>query len=215
MNDSIDYKIVTENIVSEVEPQLRVLENVIPTWSLVLLLMVTLLLVVGRKFFKNLLAAVSYIALLALIIQKTVLVFSGNSTLYGNSGFYIDVCVFIAAYLIVQHLVVYFIGWLFGDEEAAIRHSMMHIEYARIIDMPLLVLALVAVFYPMKFFLVLSLVIIIGNTFVRIIKTFFEVQILTKVNLFQNFLYFCTLEIMPLSVAVTMLVRLIATDCIL
>ncbi len=215
MNDSIDYKIVTENIVSEVEPQLRVLENVIPTWSLVLLLMVTVLLVVGRKFFKNLLAAVSYIALLALIIQKTVLVFSGNSTLYGDFGFYIDVCVFIAAYLIVQHLVVYFIGWLFGDEEAAIRHSMMHVEYARNIDMPLLLLALVAVFYPMKFFLVLSIVIIIGNTFIRLIKTFFEIQILTKINLFKNFLYFCTLEIMPLSVAVTMLVRLIATDCIL
>ena len=215
MNDSIDFKIVTENIVSEVEPQLRVLENVIPTWSLVLLLIVTVLLVVGRKIFKNLSAAVSYIALVALIIQKTVLVFSGNPMLYSNFGFYMDVCVFIAAYLIVQHLVVCFIGWLFGDEDAAIRHSMMHVEYARNIDMLLLVLALVAVFYPMKFLLVLSLVVIIGNTFIRLIKTFFEVQILTKVNLFQNFLYFCTLEILPLSVAVTMLVRLIATDCIL
>ena len=50
---------------------------------------------------------------------------------------------------------------------------------------------------------------------IRIIKTFFEFQILSKMNLLNIFLYFCTLEIIPLAVAITMLCRLIVTNCVL
>jgi hypothetical protein len=58
-----------------------------------------------------------------------------------------------------------------------------------------------------------SIVLIISG--IRIFKTFFEFQILSKMNLFNIFLYFCILEIIPLAVAITMLCRLIVTNCVL
>lgn len=244
MNDSIDYQIVMENIASVIEPKPRVLDSLIPTWNFIIVLLAMLFLVFNKQMFSQrfklfslsakpvdvdkltrewnpivslsgLLVVIVYIALLSLLIQKIVLVFSGNRILYSGFNFYLEICAFIAAYLILQYLFIMLFGWAFGFEKAAIHHEIGHINMIVSLDAILAVFVFVVFFYPTKIILLITVSIILIITAIRIIKTFFEVQILSKMNLFNNFLYFCTLEIIPISVAITMMCRLIATDCVL
>ena len=244
MNDSIDYQIVIENVTSVLEPKPRVIDNLIPTWNLIIVLLAVLFLVLNKHLFaqrfkmfslstkpadvdkltrewnpiaslSGLSVAIIYIALLSLLVQKIVMVFSGNRILYSGFDFYTEICVFVAAYLILQYLFVNLFGWVFGFEKATMHHEIAHLTTASSLDIIMAVFALVTFFYPTKFILMTMASIILIITGIRIIKTFFEVQILSKMNLFNNFLYFCTLEIIPISIAVTMMCRLIATDCVL
>ena len=244
MNDSIDYQIVMENIASVVEPKPRILDNLIPTWNIIIVLAAVLVLVLNKQLFayrfkvfslftkstdvdkitrewnpivsfNGLSVVIIYIALLALLVQKMILVFSGNRILYSGFDFYLDICAFVALYLILQYLFVILFGWLFGFEKASLHHEIAHLTVAASLDVILTVFILITFFYPTKIILIITTSIILIITIIRIIKTFFEVQILSKMNLFNNFLYFCTLEIIPITIAITMMCRLIATDCVL
>ena len=221
MNDSIDFQFVVENAASAVEPRLRVLENEIPTWNIIILLVAVLILALSKHLFtrrefnpivsfNGMLMALIYIALVSFLVQKIVLVFSGNRFLYYGFGFYLDVVVFVSAYLILQYLFAIFFGWLFGFEKAAMHHEIRHLTTMASLDIVLAVFTLVIFFYPTKIILIITASIILIITAIRIIKTFFEVQFLSKMNLFNYFLYFCTLEIIPITIAITMVCRLIA-----
>ena len=244
MNDSIDFQVVVENTATMLEPQPRVLDNLIPTWNIIIIMFALLFLVLNRHLLSlrfnifsfstkagdvdkltrewNPIASLTglsviliYIAMLSLLVQKTVQVFSGNRILYSGFDFYLEICAFVALYLILQYLFAQLFGWLFGFEKASMHHEIAHITTAALLDVIMTVFAFITFFYPTKFILILALSIILIITIIRIIKTFFEVQILSKMNLFNNFLYFCTLEIIPITVAITMMCRLIATDCVL
>lgn len=244
MNDSIDYQIVIENVTSVLEPKPRVIDNLIPTWNLIIVLLAVLFLVLNKHLFaqrfkmfslstkpadvdkltrewnpiaslSGLSVAIIYIALLSLLVQKIVMVFSGNRILYSGIDFYLEICAFVAAYLILQYLFVILFGWTFGFEKAAIHHEIAHLTVCASLDAILAVFVFVTFFYPTKIILIITASIILIITIIRIIKTFFEVQILTKMHLLNNFLYFCILEIIPITVAITMMCRLIATDCVL
>ena len=238
MNDSIDFQFVVENAATVVEPTERVLDNMIPTWNIIVVLFAMLVLVLNKQLFaqrlkmfslsakladvdkmtrewnpitslNGLSVVVVYIALLSLLLQKIVLVFTGNRILYSGFDFYMDICAFVALYLVLQYLFVNLFGWAFGFEKASTHHEVSHLTMTALLNMVLTVVALVTFFYPTKIILILAISIILIITAIRIIKTFFEVQILSNMNLFNIFLYFCTLEIIPISVAVTMICRLI------
>ena len=244
MNDSIDFQFVVENAATVMDPSPRVLDNMIPTWNIIIVLLSMLILVLNKQLFAQRLKIFSlsakpadvdkitrewnpimsfnglsiiiiYVALLSLLVQKIVLVFSGNRILYSGFDFYVEICAFVAAYLILQYLFVSLFGWAFGFEKASTHHEVSHLTMAALLNILLAVFALITFFYPTKFILIIAASIILIITGIRLIKTFFEVQILSKMNLFNIFLYFCTLEIIPISVAVTMMCRLIVTDCVL
>lgn len=244
MNDSIDYQLVIGNVTSMLEPKPRVLDNLIPTWNIIIVMLAMLVLVLNRELFarrfkllslstkpsdvdrltrewnpiaslSGLSVVVIYIALLSLLAQKMVMVFSDNRILYSGFDFYLEICAFVALYLVLQYLFATFFGWLFGFEQASMHHEIAHLTIAASLDVILVAFVFVTFVYPTKIILIITASIILIITIIRIIKTFFEVQILSKMNLFNNFLYFCTLEIIPITVAITMMCRLIATDCVL
>lgn len=245
MSEIVDFQIVTENVASTLEPSLRVVEYISPGWNFLIVFLAMVFMVLNKQLYAarfrvmvfgllqksdsermtrewNPIASVngltvflSYVAVLALIVQKIILVFSGNPAYYDGFGYYLDICSFIMAYLIIQYLFVTFYGWLFGLESATAHQEVTHLSTMTLLTVVLIVMGLVVLFYPTKIILIITSAIILIITAFRIIKTFFEFQILSKRNLFNNFLYFCTLEIIPLSVAITMLCRLIVTDCVL
>ena len=245
MNDSIDFQFVVENVASAMEPVPRILDNMIPTWNIIIVFMSLLFVVLNKQLYhmrfsvllleltqssdsvrmtreKNpvlslngLTVFVSYVAMLSMIIQKIIVIYSGNTILYNNFGFYLDICTFIAFVCIIQYLIATLFGWLFGMSNATTHHEITLISTMALLNVVMVFLCLIILFYPIKIVLIISISIILIITAIRIIKTFFEVQILSKMNLFNNFLYFCTLEIIPISIAVTMMCRLIATDCVL
>lgn len=245
MSEIAGFQIVTENIASTVEPSIRVMEYVSPSWNFIVILLAMLFMVINKQFYtmrfrmmlsvltqasdsgrmarewnpivsiNGLTVFVAYIALMALVVQKIVVVFSENTILYNTFSFYLDVCAFIALLCILQYIVISLYGWLFDIETATTHEEVMHLSTMSIIDIALIILGLIMIFYPTKFILIFISIIILIINGIRIIKTFFDFQMLSKMNLLNNFLYFCTLEIIPLSVAVTMLCRLIVTDCVL
>ena len=245
MNDTIDFQMVTKNVASTLEPSLRVVEYISPSWNFIIVFMAMLFMVLNKQLynmrFRMMLSVLtqssdsermmrewnpivsingftvflSYIALLALIVQKIVVVYSGNTILYNNFGFYLDICTFIAAICIIQYLVVSLYGWLFGIMSATTHQEVTHLSTMTILNIVMIVFGLIIIFYPTKFILIITISIILIIMAIRIIKSFFEFQILSKMNLLNNFLYFCTLEIAPISVAITMVCRLVATDCVL
>ena len=245
MNDSIDFQMVTENLTSVVEPQLRVVADFVPTWNFIVVFLAMFLMVLNKQLFtqrfQTMLAVfyqpsdidkmsrewnpvmsinglsvfVTYVALLGLIVQKTVLVFSGNTILYSGWDFYVDVCLFIATILILQYLFISLYGWLFNIETATNHHEVKHLSSMTSLNIMMIVFGLIILFYPVKAILIILISILLIMTGVRIIKTFFEFQILSKMNLLNIFLYLCSLEIIPLAVAMTMGYRLIVSDCVL
>ena len=245
MNDSIDFQMVTENLASVMEPQARVLENNSPVWNFVVIFLAMLLMVLNKQLFtlrfrtmltlfyqpsdvekmtrewnpvmsiNGLSVFVTYVALLGLIVQKTILVFSGNTVLYSSFDFYVDVCAFITLLFVLQYLFISLYGWLFNIETATNHHEVSHLSTMTNLNIALILLGLVVVFYPLKFILIIIISILLIITGVRIIKAFFEFQILSKMNLLNIFLYLCSLEIIPLSVAIVMVRRLIVTNCVL
>ena len=245
MNDSIDFQIVTESIASMLEPHARVIEFISPYWNFIVVLLAMLLMVVNKHLytlrFRMMLSVltqpsdtdkmtrewnpivsvngftifVSYVAMMALVVQKIVLIYSGNTILYSSFSFYIDVCTFITALCVVQYLVITLYGWLFNIQSATTHQEVTHLSSMAILNIVMIPLNLIIIFYPIKIILIITISIILIIIVIRIIKTFFEFQLLSRMNLLNNFLYFCTLEIIPLSVAIIMVKRLIVTDCVL
>ena len=245
MNDSIDFQIVTEGVASMLEPHARVIGFVSPYWNFIVVLLAMLLMVVNKHLyslrFRMMLSVltqpadtdkmtrewnpivsvngftifIAYIAMMALLVQKIVLIYSGNTILYSSFSFYIDVCVFITALCVIQYLVITLYGWLFNIQSATTHQEVTHLSSMAILNIVMIPLLLIIIFYPIKIVLIITISIILIIIGIRIIKTFFEFQILSRMNLLNNFLYFCTLEIIPLSVAITMMRRLIVTDCVL
>ena len=191
MNDTIDFQVVTESITSMLEPRLREIEYVSPSWNFIVVLLAMLLLVINKQlytlrfhFMLSLLLQnsdtdkmtrewnpivslngftifVSYIAMMALLVQKIVLIYSGNTILYSSFGFYLDVCTFIAALCIVQYLVISLYGWLFGIEAATTRQEVTHLSVMSVLDIVMIPLNLIIIFYPIKIILIISIVIIL------------------------------------------------------
>lgn len=245
MGDIIEYQLVTENVATTLEPNLRVVEYISPSWNFIVVFAAIILMLFNKQLFtqrfrmmlsvlsmssdcdrmtrewnpivsvNGLTVFVSYVALLALVVQKIILVFSRNIILYSGFGFYMDVCVFIMAFMIIQYLIVTLYGWLFGIEAATTHHEVAHLSTMTVLNIVMSFFGLIIIFYPIKIILIVTSVIILIIMGIRIIKTFFEFQILSKMNLLNIFLYFCTLEIIPLSVAITMICRLVVTDCVL
>lgn len=245
MDEIVDFQMVTENLASSVEPSLRVVEYISPSWNFIVVFIAMLFMVLNKQLytlrFRMMLSVfsqnsdsekmtrewnpilslngfsvfISYIALMALFVQKTVLVFSGNTVLYSSFSFYLEICAFIAMLCILQYLVVSLYGWLFNIENATTHEEVMHLSTMTILSVAMIILDLIMIFYPTKFIIILTAVIVLIINGIRLFKTFFDFQILSRMNLLNNFLYFCTLEIIPLSVAVVMLCRLIVTNCVL
>ena len=241
----IDFQIVTENVASTVEPSLRMVEDIAPSWNFIVILISMLLMVINKQLYtmrfrmmlsvftqpsdkekmmrdRNPVASinslnvfVSYIAMLSLIVQKIIVVFSNNRILYNNFGFYLDICTFIAAVCIIHYLVVTLYGWLFDIESATTHQEVTMLSTMTILNIVMIIFGLIIICYPTRIILVLTSSIILIIMIIRIIKTFFEFQILSRMNLLNNFLYFCTLEIAPVAVSIVMVQRLIVTDCVL
>lgn len=245
INDSLDFQFVINNIASTLEPHERVVADATPPWNFVVVFSAIFVMVFNKQVFtqrfrmlltafyksrdtgkttrewnpvmsiNGLLFVMTYVALLALVLQKTVVMFSGNLILYNNFDFYLEICVFIAAYLVIQHLIATFLGWLFGFEKAVNHQETLHLSAITVLNTVMMLLCLVVLFYPKKIFLIIIVSLILVMTGIRLSKLFFEIHFLSKMNYFNIFLYLCSLEIIPISVAITMACRLVATNCVL
>lgn len=244
-NSVIDFQLVTENIASTLDEKVRMVDGVYSSYNFIVILSAMVVLVLCKQFAPNRLGfiismmyqnpdtekmtrewnpltsftgfsvAASYIALLALFIQKSVLIFNGNRILYGDFSFFFEMCIFVSAFVLLRYLFININGWAFNTQIASQHQAITHMSMMATMNFILMPLVLILMFYKSKFWVVLGIVVIVVFNILRIAKSFYDFQILTKSELLKIFLYFCTLEIMPISVAFTMAFRLVATDSVL
>ena len=244
-NDNVDFQLVTENIAGTLDEKVRLVDGVLSSYNFIVILSVMAVLALCKQFAPNRFGAiismfyhssdtermtrewnpltsltgfsvsVSYIALLALFVQKSVLILNGNIRLYGGVDFFFEACLFASAFVLVRYLFINLIGWMFCTQSASQHHAIIHIAMMASMNFVLLPLVLVLTFYQSKFWLFLGISIMAVFNAYRIVKTFIDFQFLIKNETLKNFLYFCTLEIIPISVAFTMAFRLVATNSVL
>lgn len=145
---------------------------------------------------------VSYNLLLSLFIQKIIIIFSGNASYYNSTGFFINIFFLVMLAYIIQYLLIQFFGWLFQVEVNMQRHITLHLSLMASYNLFLMVIILVLIFYPYRFFCILALIILLIPYCVRIFRTYVEIQTFSKLNFVNIFLYLCTLEILPLATVV-------------
>lgn len=244
-NDSVGFQLVTENIASMLDEKVRLVDGVLSSYNFVVILSVMAVLVLCKQFAPNRFGAiismfyhssdtekmtrewnpltsltgfsvaVSYIVLLALFVQKSVLILNGNTILYGGVDFFLKACLFVSAFVLVRYLFINIIGWMFCTQSASQHHAIIHIAMMALMNFVLLPLVLVLTFYQSKFWLFLGISIMMIFNVYRIVKTFIDFQFLIKNATLKIFLYLCILEIIPISVAFTMAFRLVATNSVL
>lgn len=244
-NDSVGFQLVTENIASMLDEKVRLVDGVLSSYNFVVILSVMAVLVLCKQFAPNRFGAiismfyhssdtekmtrewnpltsltgfsvaVSYIVLLALFVQKSVLILNGNTILYGGVDFFLKACLFVSAFVLVRYLFINIIGWMFCTQSASQHHAIIHIAMMALMNFVLLPLVLVLTFYQSKFWLFLGISIMMVFNVYRIVKTFIDFQFLIKNATLKIFLYLCMLEIIPISVAFTMAFRLVATNSVL
>jgi len=244
-DNTIDFQIVTENIANTLDEKVRILDDVYSSYNFIVILSVMIVLSLCKQFAPNRLGfivsmmyqksdtdrmtrewnpltsfsgfavAVSYIALLALFIQKSVMVLNGNAILYGDAGFFLEMCIFTGAFVLLRYLFINIDGWVFNTMTASQHHAITHMSMMATMCFVLIPLVIILTFYKSMFCVILGIVILIVLSCYRIAKTFYDFQFLTKSETLKIFLYFCTLEIIPISVAFTMAFRLAATNSVL
>ncbi|MCQ2319370.1 MAG: DUF4271 domain-containing protein [Bacteroidales bacterium] len=242
---TVDFQLVTKNIASTLDEKVRLVDGALASYNFIVILSAMAVMVLCKQFAPGRLGAfistlyhrcdaekmtrewnspasltgflmtASYIALLALFIQKSAMVFGGGTSLYGGAGFFLEACLFVSAFVLVRYLFININGWIFGTQPASQRHAIIHISMMTSMNFVLMTLTLILTFYQSKFWVILGIVIIIAMNIYRVVKTFIYLQILIKNGTLKNFLYLCTLEIIPISVAFTMAFRLIATNSVL
>lgn len=243
--DNIDFQIVTESLAHGLEEKVRVVESLVPSWNFIIIFSAVLIFVLNKQFapkrlrlfasmfYQNLdtekmtrewnpltslmgfSVAIAYIALLTLFIQKSLVIYTGNVEFYNDPVFYMEICLYVSAFILVRYLFVNATGWIFNTQVASQRQAIVHLSMMLTMTGFFVLHMLVMVFYPIKSCAIAGLVVILFFSAFRIIKTFIEFQFLIKNEIIKIFLYFCTLEIIPISVAVTMVFRFAATNSVL
>ncbi len=244
-NDTIGFQLVTENIASTLDEKVRFADGALASYNFIVILSAVAVMVLCKQFAPGRLGAIisafyrrsdtekmtrewnsptsltgflmaaSYIVLLALFIQKSVLIFNGDTFLYGGTDFFLKVCLFVSAFVSVRYLFINVNGWVFNTQPASQHHATIHVSMMTSMNFVLMALVLVLTFYQSMICVILGIIILAVIYIYRIGKTFIDLQYLIKNETLKIFLYLCTLEIIPISVAFTMAFRLIATNSVL
>lgn len=157
---------------------------------------------------------ICHIAMMSLYIQHILLIIN-NDYLFRSFKFYLTICCSIAVFLLFQYLMSNLYGWIINAKKAIQHHTIMRLSAASLNNLILIPMMLIIIFYPSKAICIITGIILFIPYIIRIVKIFFELQILTKLSYINIFLYLCTLEIAPLAVALTMAYRIVTSNCII
>lgn len=143
------------------------------------------------------LTLMSFVLLISMLIQKVYVLFGGNYILHENLRFFSDVAIAVATAFILNYLLVLFYSWLFDAENLIVFHVGLYLSAMSTCNFLLIPSVLIILFYPYKFFLVLSFILVFILFTIRLIKLLIEVRMFAKLNFVNIFLYLCTIEVLP------------------
>ena len=228
-----DSTFITSGFEGIISPLERVTHEVLVGWNLLVLAAVLLLVVLNKQLyprqFRQLLSipggvthtnqllrewsptssfigfsfTLSYITVIALFLQKAMVIFSNDVTEYNGSNVFGILCAFVAGWVVMRHLILALMGWLFRQKEVVMRQTTVELSASTFCFLVLTVILLLVLYIPNSVFVWIGIGIIFVFALLKLFLDFNETRLFSKMPTLYIFLYFCTLEIAPLVLLLT------------
>ena len=232
-----DFKFVTESRVYFDGPKEREVSFVSAGWNFTILFVMIILIVMNKFFAPQRFASIiampfqsggdkmirenhsflniislsiiaSFILIVSMLIQKFFVVY-GDKLCYDNLNFFLDICSALALVLVVDYLMMVFLGWMFKAEAIPLLYVSLRVSVMATASVMLIPLMMLLLFYPFKFILIIAISLLLIFMPIRFVKLLIELRMLTKLNFVNIFLYLCTIEILPLLVIFKMVLKVL------
>ncbi|MBO7083821.1 MAG: DUF4271 domain-containing protein [Bacteroidales bacterium] len=228
-----DSTFVTSGFEGIISPMVRVTHEVLEGWNLIILAAALLLVVINKQLyprqFRQLLSVpggvahtnqllrewtptssfigfsftIAYIAVIALFLQKAFVIFSNDLAEYNGFNMFAILCAIVAGWVVLRHLVLALIGWLFRQKEVVMRQNTVELSASTFCFLVMEIILLLVLYIPNSIFVWVGIGIIFATALVKLILDCNETRVFSKMPTFYIFLYFCTLEIAPLVLLLT------------
>lgn len=226
--DSLVPSFITTGFEGIISPLVRVTHEVLEGWNLIVLAAVLLLVVINKQLyprqFRQILSVpggvahtnqllrewspsrsfigfsffISYIVVMALFVQKACVVFSRDVSAYNGFRFFSIVIGCAAGWFLLRQLLLVLVGWLFKEKEVVPRQTTVQLSASTLCLLALQPILWLALYIPNSIFIWAGIGIIFAGAVLRVILQFIETRVFTKMPSLYIFLYFCTLEIIPM-----------------
>ena len=236
---------VTSGFEGVISPMERVTHEVLDGWNLIILAAVLLLVVVNKQLyprqFRQLLSVpggvahtnqllrewtptrsfiglaflFSYIVVVALFLQKASVIFSRDLDTYNGFGFFSAACGFTALWILLRYLTLAITGWLFQQQEVVSRQITVDLSVSTYGFLVLMLVLLPILYIPNSVFVWIGVGIVFAMALMRLFLSLMETKVFSKMPSFYIFLYFCSLEIVPLVLIFTAGMRFFAQSTVL
>ena len=219
---------ITSGFEGVISPMERVTHEVLVGWNLIILAAVLLLVVVNKQLyprqFRQLLSVpggvahtnqllrewtptksfiglaffFSYIFIIALFLQKASVIFSRDVETYNSFSFYSILFGCVTAWMLLRYLTLALTGWLFQQKEVVSRQITADLSISTYGFMLLMLILLPVLYIPNSIFVWIGIGILFAMALIKLVISFIETRVFSKMPTFYIFLYFCTLEIAPI-----------------
>ena len=208
-------------------PSLRMLQDVIQGWNLIIMALVLLLIVLNKQLyprqfrqtltipqgtshtnqllrewsptgsFLGISFIFAYVLVMALFVQKACVIMSRDVARFNSFGSYCTITACMAGWVLLRYAILYFMNWLFATRDAVERQTAVQLSLSTLCLIAMLPILLLLLYNPYSAFVWIGISIIGLFVLVRTIEDFIETRVATKISSFYIFLYFCALEIIP------------------
>lgn len=238
---SKSYNIVTEHRALEIEPKIRTENNVVPEWSLVLVLVSLFLIILFKQLYprrfrmlfkaayginnlnqllreNNPVKMVFGYIVFVLYLLNISLFFSFFVTNSNHSLGYSELELFLLTFTVLlsvylfKMLSIFLLSWLFQTKNSTQRYLTLNFSIFLSSLMAMLLVLLVAMYNPFKIFYVIGFVVIVAFALFRLFKGCRDAMLTLHFSMIYIFLYFCTLEIIPSFILVKLCFNLFANN---
>lgn len=220
---------ITSGFEGVISPMVRVTHEVLSGWNLIVLAAVLLLVVINKQLyprqFRQLLSVpggvahtnqllrewtptrsfigfsfmISYIVVIALFVQKTLVVFSRDVSAYNSFEVFSIVCACVAGWIILRHLILALMSWMFRQKDLVTRQITVDLSISTFCFMVIMPVTLLVLYIPNTIFVWIGIGILFVTALIKLFLEFVETRVFSKMPSLYIFLYFCTLEIVPLT----------------
>ena len=224
-----DTTFITSGFDGIISPMVRVTHEVLSGWNLIVLAAVLLIVVLNKQLyprqFRQLLSVprgvahtnqllrewtptrsfigfaflISYIIVMALFVQKTCVIFSRDVSAYNSFRIFSIICGIVAGWILLRHLILALMGWLFRQREVVLRQITVELSSSTICFLIITPITLLLLYMPYTIFVWIGVGILFVSALLKTFLEFMETRVFSKMPSFYIFLYFCTLEIIPLT----------------
>ncbi len=229
MPDSTFSSFLTQGFEGVITPLVRDTHEVLVGWNLILLAAVLLLVVINKQTyphqFRQLLSVpggtahtnqllrewnptrsfigftsmVSYMLVMALFAQKALVILSRDVSRYNGFDVFLIALACVAGWVVLRLLAIVVMGWLFRQSELVVRQLTIELSVDTLCFLLFQPILWLILYVPNTIFIYIGFGLLMVSALLKLVLEYIDTRLFYKIPSFYIFLYFCTLEIVPLT----------------